>query len=64
MRASADDIKLVAKLGNDESLPFGVMQVCGSLNKLWTEKFLKHKTGKPKKLSPKVTAFCCKCAMH
>ena len=34
MRASADDIKIVAKLGKDESLPFGVMQVCGSLNKL------------------------------
>ena len=34
MRAIADDIKIVAKLGKDESLPFVVMQVCGSLNKL------------------------------
>ena len=34
MRAIADNIKIVAKFGKDESLLFGVMQVCGSLNKL------------------------------
>ena len=34
MRASPDDIKMVAKLGKDESLPFGFMQLYGSLNKL------------------------------
>ena len=26
--SNADDIKIVAKLGKGESLPFGVMQVC------------------------------------
>ena len=34
MYAIAGDIKIVSKLGKDESLPYGVMQVCGSLNKL------------------------------
>ena len=34
MRASAGDIKIVAKYGKDKSLPFVEMQVCGSLNKL------------------------------
>ena len=28
MHSNADDIKMVAKFGKDESLPFGVMQVC------------------------------------
>ena len=28
MRSNADDIKIVAKFGKDESLPCGVMQVC------------------------------------
>ena len=28
MPSNADDIKIVAKLGKGESLPFGVMQVC------------------------------------
>ena len=28
MRSNACDIKTVAKFGKDESLPFGVMQVC------------------------------------
>ena len=28
MYSNADDIKIVAKLGKGESLPFGVMQVC------------------------------------
>ena len=28
MHTNADDIKIVAKLGKGESLPFGVMQVC------------------------------------
>ena len=30
MRSKADDIKIVAKFGKDESLPFGVMQVCAN----------------------------------
>ena len=47
MRSNVDDIKIVAKFGKDESLPFGVTQVyakcagllndvvnCDSLNKL------------------------------
>ena len=62
---NADNIKIVAKLGKCESLPFGEMQVCVkcpclfydvvnccSLNNLLTEKVLKHKTWKPKKLPP------------
>ena len=28
MHSNADDIKIVAKLGKGERLPFGVMQVC------------------------------------
>ena len=28
MHSNADDIKIVAKLGKGENLPFGVMQVC------------------------------------
>ena len=28
MHSNADDIKIVAKFGKDESLPFEVMQVC------------------------------------
>ena len=64
MRANADNIKIFAKVGKDKSLPFGLMQGCdkcvgllyhvygGSLNKLRTEKVLKHKTGKSKKLPP------------
>ena len=28
MHSNAGDIKIVAKFGKDESLPFGVMQVC------------------------------------
>ena len=34
MHAIADGLKIVEKFGNDESLPFREMQVCGSLNKL------------------------------
>ena len=30
MRSKADDIKIVAKFGKDESLPFEVMQVCAN----------------------------------
>ena len=34
MHAIADDIKIIANLEKAESLPFVVVQVCGSLNRL------------------------------
>ena len=73
MRANADDIKIVPKFGKDTSLPFGVMQMCAkcacllydvvnccSLNKLLTEKVLKHKHGNLRNIHLQITAFCSK----
>ena len=70
MLAYAKNIKIVAKMGTDSCLPFEKRQVCvkfvgllygavncGSLNKLRTEKVLKNKHVKPKKLPPTDDSF-------
>ena len=70
MLANAENIKIVAKMGTDSCLPFEIRQVCvkfvgvlygavncGSLNKLRTEKVLKNKHVKPKKLPPTDDSF-------
>ena len=70
MIGNAEDIRLIATMGTDENLPTQVKQVCvkfvgmlygavncASLNKLRTEKVLKNKNVKPKKLPPTDDSF-------
>ena len=72
MYSNADDIKIVAKLGKGESLPFGVMQVCVKwayllydvVNWCSLRRFCNTKHGNLRTFHLQMTAFCSKSFGH
>ena len=64
MRSNAGDVKIVAKFRKDESLPFGVMQVCAKCVGLLYDDVNcgseTQKTGNLRNVHLQMIAFCSK----